>query len=82
MDGHARLLEIAKQLQQGKRPRSTTVRHLLRWFDQERRGTQVADSIAAIMDKLGIRTEPDFVRTDSIDDRISFSPALGQSPSS
>jgi len=72
MDGRARLQEIVGALQQGRRPRSTTVRTLLSWFGQERRGTQVVDTIVSNMAQLGIQTVPDFAATGSVDDKITF----------
>lgn len=84
MDGQSRLLEIARQIREGQRPRGTTVKGLLKWFEASRRRGRVPNQIAATMNQLGIRTEPDFLATPSIDDKITFlaaTPTLAEAPS-
>ena len=71
MEGHARLSEIADQIKQGKRPRGTTVKGLLKWFDAERRRENVVSRIVEALQSAGLATQPDFRVTD-YDEHIAF----------
>jgi len=54
-----KLVEINKEVEQGKTP-SETVRSFLYWFLAERRGWRVVRQIRAALDSLGLKTVPDF----------------------
>jgi len=66
-----KLVEIARQLESGRTPEKTTVRTFLDWFGAQRRGFYVVQIIRSALDKLSIRTDPDFEST-YIDALISF----------
>lgn len=67
------LREIAERVSEGKKPRHT-LRSLLGYFGQARRGSVVNHRIAEALAALDLRTEPDF-RAAFIDDQLRFVPA-------
>ncbi len=76
-----KLAEIAKQLDSGQTPERTTVRALLEWFGAQRRGFYVVQNIRSTLEKLNIRTTPDF-ESAYIDGLVAFSAANGPSEAS
>lgn len=75
-----RFEEIATILKQDEAPPVVTVRQLLRWFNRERRGTQVTELIEAALEDHGLQTVPDF-REVHIDAELAFQPlATPESP--
>ncbi|MCX6893917.1 MAG: hypothetical protein NTZ16_00060 [Verrucomicrobia bacterium] len=50
---------VAEQVSQGERQKET-VRTLLSWFGQHRRGLHVVNNVRSALDELHIKTEPDF----------------------
>lgn len=75
----APLLEVVQQIQSGAK-RTETVRTLLAWFGQQRRGTWVTQRVQAALADVGLRTEPDFTST-HIDASVQFLPLEDQTPS-
>lgn len=73
-----KLQEIANRVQDGKKPEHT-LRALLGFFGQARRGAVVNYRIAEALATLGLRTEPDF-RSAYIDDQLKFIPADAPPP--
>ena len=53
------LRTIAEKVQNGERPRET-VRALLLWFDQHRRGQHVVNYIRLVLESARLKTDPDF----------------------
>lgn len=53
------LIEIKERIEKGERPR-VSVRHLLAWFDAQRRGFYIVQSIRMQLKSLGLETVPDF----------------------
>jgi hypothetical protein len=72
-----KLVEIAQQLEGGRTPEKTTVRNFLDWFGAQRRGFYVVQNIRSALDKLSIRTDPDF-ESAYIDALLSFVRANGE----
>src|SRR2546429_2635836 len=72
-----KLVEIAQHLEGGRTPEKTTVRNFLDWFGAQRRGFYVVQNIRSALDKLNIRTDPDF-ESAYIDALISFVRANGE----
>lgn len=66
----APLNEIAERVRDGKQPKHT-LRSLLGYFGQARRGSVVNYRIAEALAALGLRTDPDF-RAVYIDDQLKF----------
>jgi CBS domain-containing protein len=50
---------VAKKTAKGERPKET-VRTLLSWFGQHRRGLHVVNNVRSALEELNIKTEPDF----------------------
>jgi CBS domain-containing protein len=65
------LQQVAEQLKTDGRAPPETVRTLLTWFGQKRRGRWVVNAIRAALRKLRLRTDPDFEST-YIDGEIEF----------
>lgn len=68
-----KLNEIAERVRDGKKPKHT-LRSLLGYFGQARRGSVVNYRIAEALAALDLRTEPDF-RSAFIDEQLTFVPA-------
>jgi predicted transcriptional regulator len=68
------LLEAAKALKGGLRPEKVTVRTFLEWFGAQRRGFYVVQQVRGALEKLQLRTEPDF-ESAFIDSLIDLAPA-------
>jgi hypothetical protein len=66
-----KLAAIAEQLKNGVSPQGETVRAFLRWFQHERRGWRVVNSIRAALAHYRVSTKPDFEYA-YIDGSISF----------
>jgi CBS domain-containing protein len=67
------LREIARQVERGERP-SVTVRTLLSWFwGSQRRGQFIVTSIRTALERLSLRTVPDF-NLIYIDGQVEFVP--------
>jgi CBS domain-containing protein len=75
-----RLAQISKQLQQGRDVSPITVRTFLSWFDAQRRGYWIVQSIRTSLEKLNLRTEPDF-ESAYIDSEIKFETGQAEQPS-
>lgn len=71
-----RLIDVAQRLERDEIPEKTTVRNFLDWFGAQRRGYYVVESIRNALEKLSLRTEPDFEAA-YIDELISFKRANG-----
>lgn len=67
------LREIAERVREGRKSKHT-LRSLLGYFGQARRGSVVNHRIAEALAALDLRTEPDF-RAALIDDQLQFVPA-------
>ncbi|MYD52302.1 MAG: CBS domain-containing protein [Dehalococcoidia bacterium] len=88
-EGHARLAEIAKVMkgavQKGAvpTPEKLTIREFLGWYDYARRGGSIVNRIRNDLDKLELRTNPDF-EVEWIDSIISIElhPDVTDTPSS
>lgn len=65
------LQEIADQIQKSGKPHRESVRTLLSWFKQQRRGQFVVSTIRTALKELKLTTKPDF-STAHIDAEISF----------
>jgi CBS domain-containing protein len=66
------LRTIAEELAKGHgRPQSATVRSLLSWFGQKRRGRWVVENVRSALTQLKLATEPDF-DTVWVDDKVRF----------
>lgn len=66
---------VADRVNRGERPKET-VRTLLSWFNQRRRGQHVANNIRQVLDSVRLKTEPDFELA-FFDGPVEFLPALG-----
>ena len=53
------LSAIIEKVQKGERPK-VTVRTLLSWFDQHRRGQHIVSKVRMALEQIQIKTEPDF----------------------
>ncbi len=73
--GRSKLKEVAESLRKGDSSPAVTVRQLLAWFGQHRRGWRVVATIKGALRHAGLSTEPDFA-TAYIDGRLRF--ALSQ----
>ena len=73
-----RLVEVATQVHLGKR-RSRTLRDVLGWFGQQRRGSLVNQRVTDALAELRLVTEPNFL-TVGIDDRVGFVAAEEDAP--
>jgi CBS domain-containing protein len=60
MTPQERLVDIAAQLRDGKPVPTPTIREFLGWFDAQRRGYWIVQSIRSALDKTKLTTEPDF----------------------
>jgi len=67
------LEEIADEIQETGEPKRVTVREMLSWFDQQRRGRQVTSRIRSAFRKLEVTTFPDF-ETAFIDGKVELRP--------
>lgn len=68
------LRTITERVKKGERPKET-VRTLLSWFDQHRRGQHVVNNIRAVLDFVLLKTDPDFELA-FFDGPVEFLPAL------
>ncbi len=60
MLGYQRLLSIRQELESGREVSGSRVSDLLGWFGETRRGFSVVREIEEQLEKLGLRTHPDF----------------------
>ena len=72
--GLSQLERVAESLANGDAPPTVTVRELLQWFGQQRRGWRVVATLKRALRRTGLLTEPDFA-TIHIDGRLTFSRA-------
>ena len=73
-----RLVTVAARVHAGV-PRTRTLREVLGWFGQQRRGSVVNQRMAAALAELRLTTEPNFL-TVGLDERIGFVPVEEESP--
>ncbi len=66
------LQRIAESLGEGESSPNVTVRQLLAWFGQQRRGWRVVATVQGALRRTGLATEPDFA-TAYIDGHLNFS---------
>ena len=71
-NGRSRLRKVAESLKRGDSPQTVTVRQLLGWFGQQRRGLRVVAAMKGDLRKIGLATDPDFT-TAYIDGSLTFS---------
>ena len=71
-EGRSRLRSVAESLRKGDSPQKATVRELLGWFGQQRRGWRVVSMLKGYLHKMGLATDPDFA-TAYIDGHLTFS---------
>ncbi len=71
-NGLSQLREIAESLRKGESSPTVTVRQLLEWFRQQRRGWRVVGMVTGALRRAGLATEPDFA-TAYIDGHLTFS---------
>lgn len=69
--GLSRIERVAESLREGDSPQTATVRELLAWFGQQRRGWRVVGAIENDLRKVGLVTDPDFT-TAYIDGSLTF----------
>jgi len=72
IDGLAQLRQVADSLRNGGTQPRVTVRQLLEWFGQQRRGWRVISTIQGALRRTGLQTDPDFASA-YIDGDLSFS---------
>ena len=79
--GRTKLKEVAESLRKGDSLPTVTVRQLLGWFGQQRRGWRVVATVKGALRRAGLSTEPDF-ETAYIDGQLEFllSDPKGASP--
>ena len=65
------LVEISRQLEEGRQVQPLTTRELLSWFGAERRGYWIVKQIRRELNEVRLRTDPDF-ESAYIDGPISF----------
>ena len=70
-DGLTQLQHVADTLGRGDAHPQTTVRQLLQWFGQQRRGWRVISTIQGALRRTGLQTKPDFA-TAYIDGDVIF----------
>jgi hypothetical protein len=66
-----RVLEIARDLRNGERPRRFRIRAILKWFGASRRGKAILSEVQATLANAGIGTEPALDQV-GIDDQVRF----------
>ena len=71
-EGPTQLQKIAETLRKGESPPTVTVRSLLEWFGQQRRGEHVKSTIGGALRRAGLLTEPGFANA-YIDGHLTFS---------
>ena len=71
-NGLSQLRKVAESLQKGESSPTVTVRQLLEWFRQQRRGWRVVAKVKRALRRAGLATEPDFA-TAYIDGHLTFS---------
>ena len=71
-NGLSELETIAAALENGDSPPSITVRQLLEWFGQQRRGWRVVATVKGALRRTSLSTDPDFA-TAYIDGHLTFS---------
>ena len=76
-NGLAQLRRVAESLNSGDSSPTVTVRHLLGWFGQQRRGWRVIATVKGALRRTGLATEPDFA-TAYIDGHLTFSLSGGK----
>jgi len=69
--GHQKLQEIAAQIAKGQSTEKPTVRTFLSWFNAQRRGGWIVQTIRRALSEAGLQTKPDFEYA-YIDQGISF----------
>ena len=78
-NGMSQLKRVAESLRNGGSAAPVTVRQLLEWFGQQRRGWRVVTTVKGALRSTGLSTEPDFA-TAYIDGHLTFSVAEGRAP--
>lgn len=76
-NGLSQLRRVAESLQNGDSSPTVTVRQLLEWFGQQRRGWRVVATMKGALRRTGLATEPDFA-TAYIDGHLTFSLSGGK----
>ena len=71
-DGRSQLRKVAESLKKGDSPQTVTVRQLLGWFGQQRRGWRVVQAMKGDLRKMRLATDPDFA-TAYIDGSLTIS---------
>ena len=71
-NGLSQLRRVAESLKKGDSPPAVTVRQLLEWFGQQRRGWRVVATVKGALRRTGLSTDPDFT-TAYIDGHLTFS---------
>ena len=56
-----RVLEVVEQLRNGKQPRRTSVKKLLKWFGAHRRTPKIISEIQNVLRLAGVTTNPDWL---------------------
>ncbi len=69
--GRTKLKEVAESLRKGDSLPTVTVRQLLGWFGQQRRGWRVVATVKGALRREGLSTDPDF-ETAYIDGQLKF----------
>ena len=70
-NGLSQLKRVAESLESGDSPPTVTLRQLLEWFGQQRRGWRVVATVTGALRSTGLATEPDFA-TAYIDGQLTF----------
>ena len=78
-NGLSQLKRVAETLKNGDSAAPVTVRQLLEWFGQQRRGWRVVATVKGALRRTGLSTEPDFA-TAYIDGHLTFSVTEGGAP--
>lgn len=76
-NGLSQLRRVAESLQNGDSAPTVTIRQLLGWFGQQRRGGRVVATVKGALRRAGLATEPDFA-TAYIDGHLTFSLTAGK----
>ena len=71
-NGLSQLRRVAESLKNGDSSPTVTVRQLLAWFGQQRRGWRVVATVKGALRRTGLATAPDFA-TAYIDGHLTFS---------
>ena len=76
-NGLSQLRRVADSLKNGDSSPTVTVRQLLAWFGQQRRGWRVVATVKGALRRTGLATDPDFA-TAYIDGHLKFSHSGGK----